>query len=169
MKIKETEVLKTEEGIVAKTLSRYNSILKENDDLYRGVAKAFGMPDCTFWILYALREEKVLTQSEICSCMYQPKQTVNSALKKLETEGYIALTAKKDRRSKQIELTEKGEKLAAQTVDKIFAVEQSAMSALTKEEREAFLGLFRKYIHLLKEKMLSENWMERRKNGDSII
>lgn len=42
-----------------------------------------GLSDCTFWILYALRENNArLTQSEICNFFYQPKQTVNSALKK---------------------------------------------------------------------------------------
>ena len=73
-------------------LYEYNTIIKENDELYRGVARTLGLPDCAFWILYALRESaQVLTQSEICNAMYQPKQTLNSPIKKREADGYIAL------------------------------------------------------------------------------
>ena len=40
-----------------KRLSEYNNILKENDNLYRGVAKRLGLPECAFWILYTLRAD----------------------------------------------------------------------------------------------------------------
>ena len=137
-----------------KRLSEYNSIIKETDELYRGVAKALGLPDCAFWILYVLREEgEVLTQSEICYALYQPKQTVNSALKKLEYDGCIELTEMDDRRSKQIQLTEKGGKLAEKTVDKVIAAEHKALSGLTETEQETFIGLFRKYAGLLRNNM----------------
>ncbi len=134
-----------------KRLYEYNSIIKENDELYRGVARTLGLPDCAFWILYALRESaQVLTQSEICNAMYQPKQTVNSALKKLEADGYIVLMEMNDRRSKQIDLTKKGELLAQKTVDRVIAVEAQALDGLTVQEQEDFIRLFRKYTDLLK-------------------
>lgn len=139
---------------IDKRLFEFNSIIKENDDLYRGVAKALGLSDCAFWILYALREDNaVLTQSEICYALYQPKQTVNSALKKLESDGYIELLYINDRRSKQIHLTEKGIELAERTVDKVIAVEHNALSCLSDTEQEAFISLFRKYTDLLRDKM----------------
>ena len=65
------------------TLAAYNELYKEQDDLYRGAARGFGLSDCAFWVLYALRETKrPMTQSGICAAVYQPKQTVHSALKK---------------------------------------------------------------------------------------
>lgn len=135
-------------------LYEYNTIIKENDELYRGVARTLGLPDCAFWILYALRESaQVLTQSEICNAMYQPKQTVNSALKKLEADGYIALLEMNDRRSKQIHLTEEGQRLAEKTVDRVVAVEAQAMAGLTVQEQEDFIRLFRKYTDLLRNSM----------------
>lgn len=137
---------------IEKRLSEYNGIIKENDELYRGVAKAFGLPDCAFWILYALRESgKTLTQSEICYAMYQPKQTVNSSLKKLEREGCIVLTEMRDRRSKEVHLTEKGVKLAEMTVDHVISAERIALSGLTDEEHDTFMKLFRRYTGLLKD------------------
>ena len=137
-----------------KCLLEYNSIFKENDDLYRKIARELGMSECTFQIFYMLREqEETVTQSEICSALYQPKQTVNSALKKLEQEGYLRLIKQDDRRSKRIELTEKGRELAERTVDRVLLVEQKALAELTEEEQKAFIGLFRKYTKLLGNKM----------------
>lgn len=135
-------------------LLEYNGIFLENDELYRGLAKAMGLPDCAFWILYALREKDgAVTQSQICSTVYMPKQTVNSALKKLAHDGYLVLNEQNDRRSKQICLTERGVRLAEATVDKVFAAEDRALAGLSEKERERFLFLFRRYTELLKESM----------------
>ena len=37
-------------------LAAYNDVYKEQDDLYRAVARQCGLSDCAFWVLYALRE-----------------------------------------------------------------------------------------------------------------
>ena len=138
------------------TLDEYNRIFKENDEIYREAAKRLGLSDCAFWILYAVRSaEAVLTQSDLCYSQYQPKQTINSALKKLEREGYLSLRCKDDRRSKQIYLTEKGIDLAKNTVDKVIFAEVDALSGLTTAEQREFLTLFRKYTDCLKEKILN--------------
>ena len=74
------------------TLMAYNVEMKKLDDLYRGAAKHCGMAECAFWILYTLRvEDRSFTQVGLCEFLAEPKQTVNSALKKLVAEGYLAL------------------------------------------------------------------------------
>ena len=76
-----------------KKLYEYNNVLKSIDDCYRNIAKRYGFSEAAFWTLYTLRMEPGnITQSDVCTVLYQPKQTVNSALKKLESEGYIMLT-----------------------------------------------------------------------------
>lgn len=133
-----------------KWLAEYNAIIKENDNLYRDLAKNFKLPECAFWILYTLRiYGGPITQSEICDCLYQPKQTVNSALKNLEAEGYIQLKQADDHRRKQISLTYKGAELAGITADKVIAAELSSAAALTQREREILIKLFRKYTDAL--------------------
>lgn len=72
-------------------LLKYNTLYKENDEFYHICAKTLGLSDCTFWILYALWEtKKDFMQSELCSLLHLPKQTIHSALKKLECGGYIS-------------------------------------------------------------------------------
>lgn len=53
-------ILSLKKKTTSKRLSEYNRIIKENDEIYHNVAKSFGMPDCAFWILYMLREEKLV-------------------------------------------------------------------------------------------------------------
>ena len=136
-----------------KMLFAYNSILKEMDEVYRNAVKALGLGDCAFWILYTLREGGEMTQRKICDTVYMPKQTVNSALKKLEDGGFLELRTGKDRRSKQVRLTEKGVSLAERTADRVMLAECEALSELSEAELEAFIGLSGKYRMILKEKV----------------
>ena len=135
-------------------LAKYNDLMKENENIYRDLAKNFQLSECRLWILYVLRTEaKALSQSDICACLYQPKQSINSALKKLESEGYIILSPGNDRRSKQIMLTPAGIHLCEKTVDQIIETECNALSDLSDEGVELFLSLFHKYTELLKKHM----------------
>ena len=140
---------------LSKKMLELNEIMKETDDLYRNLAKKFKMSYCMIWILYILREDdRSVTQSDICNMMYMPKQTVNSSLKKMESEGYIELLNINDKRSKQVCLTEKGVDLANNTVDIIISKENNALSKMDKEEQALFINLFKKYKDLLKESFM---------------
>lgn len=131
-------------------LMAYNKETKKLDDLYRSAAKTCGMAECAFWILYTLRvEEKSFTQAEICEFLVEPKQTVNSALKKLVAEGYLALSAGTDQRSKLA----KGEQLARERVDRIPEAEAAALRAMSPDDRAAFLRLTRQYRLLFEQQL----------------
>lgn len=135
-------------------LWEYNNILKENDNIYRDLARDLGLSVCQFWILYTLRTESLPpSQRDICASLYLPKQTINSALKKMESEGYLALAPGKDQRSKRILLTSKGILLCEETVDQIISIERSAFADLSEEKQELFLSLFHQYTDLLKTHM----------------
>lgn len=139
---------------IKKYLSEFNNVSKENDDIYKGLAKKFGLPDCSFWIIYQLRSSgKAITQSEICNDFYAPKQTVSSAIQKLLCDGYIEFAESNDKRSKPIVLTKKGKALAKKTVDKVINAELLSITELTAKERDAFMSVFRKYTDLLKSNM----------------
>jgi DNA-binding MarR family transcriptional regulator len=166
-----------EKSKIAQALFQYNSLIKENDKIYRNTAKTLGISDSAFWILYMIREsDQAMTQSELCSSLYQPKQTINSALKKLEQDGVITLKTMDDRRSKQLILTEKGRRLSAKTVDRVMETEQLALAELTEEELTAYLSIFSKHTSLLRKHLssLSEDCNDgqtnqKNKNSDSII
>lgn len=140
------------ENDVYRRLEEYNSIFQENNDIYHAAAKKLGLPDCALWLLYILREKDcVYTQSEIRERLFMPKQTINSALKKLENDGFIELQTGNDRKTKLVGLTENGCRLAERSADKLLEAERSAFSRMTDQEQDTFLRLFRKLTNLLRE------------------
>ena len=73
-----------------KVLAAFNETINGSEEIYRAVAKSFGLSDCAFWILYCIRQsEEKVTQKDICNFIFQPKQTVHSALKKMVEDGLI--------------------------------------------------------------------------------
>lgn len=142
----------------ASYLSEYNTIIKETNGMYRDIAKSLGVSDSVFWSLYVLREsDKKIMQRDIVNANSFPPQTINSALKKMESAGLVELAEAEDKRKKQVLLTEKGIKLAERTVDKVAVLEAEAMGQLSEKEREDFIGLLRKYTDFLKESLKSIN------------
>lgn len=80
-----------------------------------------------------------------------PKQTVNSAIRKLEQEGYLTLSNGKGH-SKHILLTESGHTLLKETIFPIVEAENEAFTELSFEECNLLLKLHSKYTTALREK-----------------
>lgn len=135
---------------VGTQLSEYNRLYKENSAIYHDFCSRFRLSDSTFWILYTLRaEEPPVTQSDICITLFQPRQTVNSSLKKLEREGLLTLSGEGGRRGKPVSLTPRGLELAAKTVDLVIESEQQALLDLSPDEQKLFLNTMRRYNAML--------------------
>ncbi|MCI9672223.1 MAG: MarR family transcriptional regulator [Lawsonibacter sp.] len=135
------------------TFSQFNEeacrMHKEEDGLYRRLARHFGLSDSALWILYALEASGApVTQAELCGYLSLSKQTVNSGLKQLEQEGCIRLTNGPGRK-KYLQLTGPGEQLTARTVRPVLTAEERAFLGLAEEERASLLALERKYLSLL--------------------
>lgn len=139
----------------AERMRESNALYKKYDYLYRGVAGRFGLSDAALGILYFVRmADGACSQSEICSLMLHSKQTVNSAIKRLEEEGLLVLAcAEGNRKSKLITLTAAGEALAEKTADRVIEAELKALAGLTEEEQETFLELFARFVGRLETEM----------------
>lgn len=132
------------------SLREYNRNVGEARNLYHQAAKIYGLSEGCFWILYCLRANSGdLTQSDISSTLFQPKQTIHSALKILEDGGYLELIPANIRRSKYIRLTMKGVELARRTVDHVIAAEITALSCMAASDREILMQLSNQYTSLL--------------------
>ena len=82
-----------------------NEAWKENANIYRQMAKQMNLTDMEMWALYTLRVEPgEMTQSRMSEFLHEPKQTINSALKKMEADGLITLQSGSNRRTKTIHL-----------------------------------------------------------------
>ena len=88
-----------------RAIAAYNSLWKEQNEIYSAAARSFGLSESAMWILYFLRlNDGVCQQKELTSSLSQPKQTTNSAVKQLERDGYVTLRSGSDRRCRLVKL-----------------------------------------------------------------
>ncbi len=119
---------------MSSNLREYNRIYKEVNDIYRDAASKFGLSNSVFDILYTICEVgEGCLQKDVCDATFIPKQTVNSAIRKLEQEGYLTLSNGKGH-SKHILLTESGHTLLKETIFPIVEAENEAFTELSFEE-----------------------------------
>ncbi|USF26569.1 hypothetical protein N510_001497 [Firmicutes bacterium ASF500] len=135
-----------EELTFQKFNEEYSRLYKLEDDMYRRLAKHFGLSESAFWVLYVLEmTRRPITQAEISSYLSLSKQTINSALKQLEHEDLLRLDGGPGRR-KYLQLTSKGRSLAERTVRPVLALEERAFLFMTEEERTSLLTLMRQHV-----------------------
>ncbi len=124
---------------------RINCLTEEMDAIYHQAAVKFGMADSVLLILYMLyMNDGRRLLPEIYKSSGISKQTVNSAIRKLEKEGVVYME-NYDRKSKIVCLTETGKEYAAQTAGKLFEAECESFDDWKEEEIDQYLGLAEKY------------------------
>ena len=130
-------------------LRRFNHLIGEIDALYHEAALNFGMPDSAMRVLYTVCVEGGSCPiAEIIRQCGMSKQTLNSALRRLEEEGTIVLQADSGRR-KRVCLTDRGKALAERTVRRLIEVENGIFETWTREERDGYIGLTQRYLDAL--------------------
>lgn len=131
-------------------MKRFNMLTSEIDSAYHAASRKLGISDSAMMILYALCEgggECML--SDVTSCI--GKQTVNSALRKLETDS-IVTTEPCGGRKKKLKLTESGRALAEKTAEKIIRVENEIFGEWSDADKDSYIELTRRYLNMFKEK-----------------
>lgn len=134
-------------------MKRFNYLIAETDAAYHDAAQKLGLSDSCMQILYAICDAgKSCLLGDIIHMSGLSKQTVNSALRKLEKEQivYLELCGK---RKKKVFLTEYGKALAKNTVFRVIEIENEIFDSWAEEERKAYLGLTQKYLIAFREKI----------------
>ena len=132
-----------------------NLLFNEADGIYHNYAKRFKLSVTALFLLCTLYENDAsLTQRQLATEWHYPPQTVNSFLKRLETEGAVVMeSSSEDRRSKRVHLTTKGKELCAHIAAPVISAEERAFSGLSADEQRTLLALTRKYLALLHQEM----------------
>lgn len=140
-------------GYTTADMKRFNYLISETNAVYHEAAQKMGLSDSTEQVLYTICNYGESCQiRDICKLSGISKQTINSALRKLESEGILYLEAS-DGRKKRVCLTEKGKKLAEETVVKLIEIENGILNSWTGEEREQYLELTKRYLDSFREKV----------------
>lgn len=124
----------------------YDLLCKELDDLYREIAARAGLSNGAFSVLYALWDlGDGSLQRDLCGRCFLSKQTVHSAVRKLEGDG-ILRTEQGKGRDLHLHLTQRGAELVRRAVIPIAQAEDRALNAMAPTDREELLHLTRQYI-----------------------
>lgn len=132
---------------------RYNRLLSEIDEVYHEVASRQGFSDSAMAILYTLSDNDGQCRlPELIKLSGVNKQTVSSALRKLERNGIVYLEPAGGK-SKRVCLTEKGFSTARETVDRVLDAEKRIYASWTQEEWALYVQLTERYLCQLREEM----------------
>ena len=136
----------------SKDLKRFNYLARELDAAYHEINVKLKISDSTMLILYAICDHG--DSCPLRDIYYQfgiSKQTIKSALRKLEEEGVVFLEAV-DAKNKRVCLTSKGKDVADRTAKRIIEMENDIFSSWTEEDVEKYLELTERYVHDFRER-----------------
>lgn len=129
---------------------QYTYLAGEINALYHEAAVKAGISDSIQNILYVICENGTsCLQSEISKLTGISRQTINSAIRKLEKEDIVYLKQGKGRNT-IVCLTQKGEKYVSEKIKPLLEIENMIWQEWTPEEQREYLRLTEKYRDALK-------------------
>ena len=130
----------------------YSYLTSEIEAAYHEAALKCGLSVSAMRILYVicLHGEECLL-STVVALSGISKQTINSALRKLEREGILYLE-NTDGRKKRVCLTKKGKEAVQHSALRVIKIENEILNAWTPDERTAYMTLTEKFLFSFKEK-----------------
>lgn len=150
---------------ISKELRRFNRLLGELNGLYHEAAVRLGLSDSGMSVLYILCEEGgACPLSELVRQSGTSKQTINSALRKLEGEGMVRLEAAGGR-GKTVRLTGEGQALAGRTAARLIRLEDEIFAAWGPEASAEYNQMTQRYLEDFREK--SRRFQQEKRPGES--
>ena len=138
--------------MISNGIQRFNHLIGEIEAVYHEIAWKQGLSDSVFEILYTIcNYGDSCMLKDICHKIGLSKQTVNSALRKLEKEGIVYLELA-DARHKRVYLTEEGKDLARRTALRVIDAENDILASWKQEDVETYLTLTKRYLLAFQEK-----------------
>lgn len=137
---------------VSKEMKRFNYLISEIDSVYHETALKLGLSDSAMQVIYTIcNNDGSCLLKDICHLSGISKQTINSAINKLKKEEMVYLEVFRGKR-KIVYLTDKGKKLAEDTVVRVIKIENDIFSSWSEEERKLYLNLTQRYLTELKKR-----------------
>lgn len=138
---------------LSEKIHRINNLASELNALYHQAALKIGISDSVMCVLYAIHDNgESCLLSEIYKQSGISKQTVNSAIRKLEEENIIYLEPYNGK-SKMVRLTEQGKQYMSETVSRLCQAELDAFEEWTTGEIDTYISLMAKYVSSFKTKV----------------
>lgn len=124
---------------------RINCLTEDIDSLYHRAALKLGVSDSVLFVLYMIYTNGgQCLLYDIYKSFGISKQTINSAIRKLESEDIVYLE-KLNGKAKIVCLTDRGKAYIKQNAAKLFAAECNTFSDWSEEEINLYISLIEKH------------------------
>lgn len=134
-------------------LHRINYLGAEMDALYHQASLRLGVSDSVMRALYTVYDNGgTCLLSDIYKQSGISKQTVNSAIRKLESEEILYLE-QENGRGKRVHLTEKGKDYVEKNVARLYAAECEIFASWTEEEIDSYICFMEKYNEMFRQQL----------------
>lgn len=136
--------------------SALTQLYKSEDELYHRYGVCCSLSDPAVWVLYGLFEDpaRTITQNDLVSTWFYPKQTINYTVAALVKNGWVELKQLPvARNSKAVILTEEGERICKERILPLMRAEETALKRMTDEEREQLFVLTKKKFAYFEEEI----------------
>lgn len=136
-----------------KKVRSYNYMMSEINAIYHDIAVRMGISDSVQSVLYAICENgEQCLQSDICKQTGISRQTINTAIRKLEKDGIVHLEQGRGRNT-IVCLTESGKAFANEKSRPLLEIEDAIFSSWTDGELSLYMELTERYRDALKAKV----------------
>lgn len=126
-------------------IHKLNCLAQDLDALYHQAARQLGVADSVLIVAYTLHEKgDGCLLYDIYNESGASKQTINSAMRKLEADGLLYLAQDKGK-LKRVWLTDSGKDFIRQTGSRLHETEYRALAGWTAEELAQYMALMEKY------------------------
>jgi len=137
---------------IFRVMRRYNYLLGEMEAVYHEMGLKAGLSDSAMRILYAVCDRgEGCPLREIRRHCGLSKQTINSAIRKMEEEGILYLEAT-GLKNKKVCLTEEGRLLMERTAGRVYGIENDILESWPQEDVQAYLELTERFLYNLRER-----------------
>lgn len=144
---------KNQKGEGLSSVKRLNHLIGEIEAAYHESSLRLGIADSVSKILYTICiTGDRCPLSEICRQTGLSKQTVNSALRRMETDHIVFLEAV-DGKAKDVCLTEYGMEFTRRTAQQLILIENRIFASWDASEVQQYLDLTERFLKNLKEQV----------------
>lgn len=102
----------------------------------------YGLFSSQWSTLKLLMEEQPLTPADIAVRQHVEKPSITKVLQRLKELNYIEATPGEDKREKWIRLTDSGNEVCIEMIDKLNTVYSNVLKDIPEQEIEKTIGLF---------------------------
>ena len=136
------------------TLSNLKKTWHKIDGLYDFYAKSVGLNFASIIILQLLSDSgETYTQKDLGEKLGLPKQFVNSVITSFWERGFVELMQARDRRNKEIIITDDGREYAAKILKPLEEAERAAWGCFSDEELAQLVDTLNRYTNAFNEAM----------------